>query len=76
MYLVHLPIVWLLQAWSLRWPLPWAVKFAFVLIVTATLLLASYHWLVRSTFVGVFLNGRRYPKSLDAVSATNPHLAT
>jgi glucans biosynthesis protein C len=76
MYLVHLPIIWLLQAWSLRWPLPWTVKFAFVLAVTAVLLLASYHWMVRSTFVGVFLNGRRYPKSLGAAAATNQRLAT
>lgn len=76
MYLVHLPIVWLLQAWSLRWPLPWAVKFSFVLAVTTLLLLASYHWLVRTTFVGVVLNGRRYPRSVDAVAAANQRLAT
>ncbi|SPX79566.1 Glucans biosynthesis protein C [Mycobacterium xenopi] len=67
MYLVHVPIVWLLQASLLRWPLHWSVKFSLVISVTTALLLASYHWLVRSTFVGVFLNGRRYPKS-------SPHL--
>lgn len=66
MYLVHLPIVWLLQAWSLRWPLHWAVKFPLVLAVTVLLLLASYRWLVRSTFVGVFLNGRRHPRAAAA----------
>jgi surface polysaccharide O-acyltransferase-like enzyme len=63
MYLVHLPIVWLLQAWSFRWPLHWAVKFPLVVGVTLVLLLASYHWLVRGTFVGVFLNGRRHPRA-------------
>ena len=59
MYLVHLPIVWLLQAWMLRWPVHWSVKFTLSLGVTTVLLLASYRWLVRGTFVGVFLNGRR-----------------
>jgi hypothetical protein len=62
MYLVHLPIIWLLQAWTLRWPLHWSVKFTLILVITAVLLLASYHWLVRGTFVGVFLNGRRLPR--------------
>jgi glucan biosynthesis protein C len=63
MYLVHPPIVCLLQAWMLRWPLHWPVKFSLVIVATTALLLASYHWLVRGTFVGVLLNGRRHPKS-------------
>lgn len=71
MYLMHLPIVWLLQAWTMRWPLHWTVKFPLILAVTAVLLLASYHYLVRSTFVGVFLNGRRYPKVRAAAQATS-----
>jgi glucans biosynthesis protein C len=72
MYLVHLPIVWLLQAATLRWPFPWAVKFPMVLLVTMTLLFASYHWLVRDTFVGVFLNGRRHPRPrLDGIAITS-----
>jgi glucan biosynthesis protein C len=66
MYLVHLPVIWLLQAWTLRWPLHWSVKFSLILALSMVLLLASYHWLVRSTFVGVFLNGRRYPRSATA----------
>jgi glucans biosynthesis protein C len=59
MYLMHLPILWTLQAWTLHWPVHWAVKFPLVLLVTMLLLMMSYHWLVRGTFVGVFLNGRR-----------------
>jgi glucans biosynthesis protein C len=70
MYLAHLPVVWLLQAWMLKWPLHWTVKFPLVLAITMALLLASYHWLVRSTFVGQFLNGRRLPRSAaPAISA-------
>jgi peptidoglycan/LPS O-acetylase OafA/YrhL len=62
MYLVHLPVVMLLQAWMLRWPLHWSIKLVLLLTVTAVILLASYHVVVRSTFMGVFLNGRRYPR--------------
>lgn len=68
MYLMHLPVVWGLQAWMLRWPLHWAVESSLTLTVTSVLLLASYRWLVRGTFIGVFLNGRRYPNA----SATAP----
>ena len=38
---------------------------------TAVLLLASYRWLVRGTFIGVFLNGRRYPKSAPLATSTS-----
>jgi glucans biosynthesis protein C len=69
MYLAHLPIVWLLQAWMLRWPLHWAVKFSLTLAITAALLLASYRYLVRGTFVGVFLNGRRYTRATDLATS-------
>jgi hypothetical protein len=62
MYLVHFPIVMLLQAWMLRWPLHWSIKLSMVLAITSVLLFTSYHYLVRSTFMGVFLNGRKYPR--------------
>jgi surface polysaccharide O-acyltransferase-like enzyme len=72
MYLVHLPILWLLQAWSFRWPLHWSLKFPLVLAVTFALLLASYRWLVRGTFIGVFLNGRRNPGGGGAAVTSSP----
>jgi peptidoglycan/LPS O-acetylase OafA/YrhL len=62
MYLVHVPIVWTLQAWMMRWPVHWGLKFALILAIAGPVLLASYHFLVRSTFVGKLLNGRRYPR--------------
>lgn len=64
MYLVHLPVVMLLQAWMLGWPLPWPVKLALNLAITGALMLASYRYLVRSTFMGQFLNGRRHPRGV------------
>ncbi len=71
MYLVHLPIVWLLQVWTLRWPLHWSVKFTLILVITGVLLMASYHWLVRGTFLGLFLIGRRAPRR-DALTTSAP----
>jgi peptidoglycan/LPS O-acetylase OafA/YrhL len=69
MYLLHLPIVYGLQAWMLRWPIHWSVKYALILPLTMGLLLASYHYWVRGTFVGQFLNGRKYPHSAAAAGA-------
>jgi glucan biosynthesis protein C len=70
MYLIHLPIVWLLQAWMLSWPLHWSVKLLLILAITSTLLLTSYHFMVRSTFIGQFLNGRKYPRTLATGGAS------
>jgi peptidoglycan/LPS O-acetylase OafA/YrhL len=69
MYLIHVPIVWGLQAWMIRWPLHWSIKYALILTITGALLLASYHYLVRSTFLGKFLNGRKYPRALPILAA-------
>ena len=45
-----------------RWPLHWTIKFPLVVVVSMAVLFASYHYMVRSTFIGKFLNGRRYPR--------------
>jgi glucans biosynthesis protein C len=80
MYLIHLPIVMLLQAWMLKWPLHWSLKLPLILAITSAALLASYHLLVRRTFLGVFLNGRRIapsPVQLDGKAAgTLPTLSS
>jgi ABC-type multidrug transport system ATPase subunit/peptidoglycan/LPS O-acetylase OafA/YrhL len=67
-YIMHLPVVAALQVWVGRWPLHWSVKFPFILVVSFAVLFASYHWLVRPTFVGALLNGRRYPRKAGASS--------
>jgi peptidoglycan/LPS O-acetylase OafA/YrhL len=58
-YLAHLPLVTAMQVWVSKWPLHWGLKFPFILLGSLALLLLSYHFLVRSTAVGVVLNGRR-----------------
>lgn len=68
MYLVHLPIVMALQVVVMQWPLHWTIKFPLIVGVAFGLLLASYRYLVRGTFVGAWLNGRRYPRGASAPS--------
>jgi peptidoglycan/LPS O-acetylase OafA/YrhL len=58
-YLAHLPLVVWLQILVARWPLPWMVKYPLILAVALPALFLSYHYLVRSTFIGTQLNGRR-----------------
>ena len=66
LYLVHLPIVFGLQAALMKVPLHWAIKFPLILAITLTVLLVSYHYLVRPTFIGALLNGRKYPRGKRA----------
>jgi glucans biosynthesis protein C len=60
-YLAHLPLVVSLQVWVAFWPSTWVVKFLLINLVAFPLLFLSYHYLVRSTFIGHQLNGRRFP---------------
>jgi ABC-type multidrug transport system ATPase subunit/peptidoglycan/LPS O-acetylase OafA/YrhL len=68
-YLVHLPLVAALQVVVGRLPWHWSVKFSLMLVVSMTLLLVTYRYLVRATYVGQILNGRRYPRTLPDVRA-------
>jgi glucans biosynthesis protein C len=60
-YLVHLPLVLVLQAAVSRLDWPWELKFAAVLGVGFAIMFATYELLIRHTFVGAVLNGRRVP---------------
>jgi glucan biosynthesis protein C len=68
-YLAHLPLSYLLSTWMMRWPLHWSVKFTMIMTLTSLASLLLYHYLVRDTFVGQFLNGRRHPRSGRFTSA-------
>ncbi|HEU4779310.1 MAG TPA: acyltransferase family protein [Steroidobacteraceae bacterium] len=59
-YLAHLPVVAGLQVWVGHWPLHWSMKYPFILIASFALLFLSYHYLVRPTFIGKLLNGRKH----------------
>lgn len=73
LYLVHPPIVFGMQVLLMKVPLHWSLKFPAILAVTMAVLLVSYHYLVRPTFVGEILNGRRY--SRKSAKATQPNIS-
>lgn len=62
-YLVHLPVVLWVAAALLGWPTSRFVKFPIVLAAGVGLPLLSYHLVVRRTWIGQFLNGRRADES-------------
>jgi glucan biosynthesis protein C len=65
LYLIHLPIMVWLQVAVYRWDVHWTLKFALINGIAFPIMLLSYHYLVRSTFIGLTLNGRKYPRSFS-----------
>ena len=66
-YLVHLSFTAIIPSFIVDWPLPATLKFLFVLISTGIICFVSYHYLVRGTFIGRFLNGRKYSRRLSDI---------
>ncbi len=62
MYLAHMPLIMFLQVAMMRWPVHWSLKFPLIVVVAFTLLLLSYKYFVRFTFIGKWLNGRRHAR--------------
>ena len=62
MYIIHLPIAIGLAPVLSGVDVVAELKFAFVFGATTVLCLITYHFLVRATFIGAWLNGRRYPR--------------
>lgn len=60
-YVVHLPLVMVGQVLVVNETWPWFVKFGAVIGGTMAISLVSYELLVRHSFVGRWLNGRRIP---------------
>jgi peptidoglycan/LPS O-acetylase OafA/YrhL len=71
-YLIHLPIAMVFQVLFANIAWPWFVKFPLMLVVAMALMLLSYQLLVRNTFVGVLLNGKRIPGKRPEPTATAP----
>ena len=61
-YLAHLPLVLALQIAVLPLAWPPSLKLLLVFSTATALLLASYRWLVRYTWIGTLLNGPRRPQ--------------
>lgn len=67
-YLTHLPPVFVFLGLLAPLTWPWLVKFPLIMGATLAVTLVSYHYLVRPTFLGELLNGRRYPRRAPATS--------
>ncbi|PHS27796.1 MAG: hypothetical protein COA84_03265 [Robiginitomaculum sp.] len=59
LYLVHLPLIMALQVWVSQWGFPALAKYFIILAIALPIMLVSYHYLVRYTFIGALLNGKR-----------------
>ena len=59
MYLMHLPLVFVLQGVAVALGLPSILAFVAVVVTTVGILAPSYQYLVRFTAIGRLLNGRR-----------------
>jgi len=63
-YLIHFPISVMVPVLFHDWTLDADLKMWLMTLLVAAISFVSYHFLVRSTFIGQALNGRRYPRQL------------
>lgn len=66
-YLMHLSLTAIIPGLIAHWPLSSSLKFLVVLVVSGAICFLSYHYFVRGTFVGKFLNGRTYTRKLSDI---------
>lgn len=71
-YLVHLPLVVGLQVGFAPWGWPWWIQWPLINAIAFAVLLVSYHLLVRTTWIGAWLNGRRAQPLPLPLSASAP----
>jgi membrane-bound acyltransferase YfiQ involved in biofilm formation len=69
-YLIHLSFTAIIPSFIVDWEIPSTLKFLIVLISAGIICFVSYHYLVRGTFIGKFLNGRKYSKKLADIKKT------
>jgi len=63
-YLIHLPLTAFLPSLLFDWNVSAIIKFLTVLAFTTLICFSTYHFFVRASFIGKFLNGRKYPRKL------------
>lgn len=68
LYLIHYPFVIWFAGVLRQVAMPGGLKALIILVVTVPILLLSYHYWVRPTFLGEWLNGRRYPRGIRHAS--------
>lgn len=75
-YLIHLPLTIAFGALLFGEPLSVLAKSAINITATSVIALLSYHLLVRSTWLGDLLNGRRYPFTLPGMRLAGTRTAS
>ena len=63
-YLTHMEFCYLIPCFIVTWNIPSTFKFLIVTIITTIICFTTYHYFVRNTFIGNFLNGRKYPRKV------------
>lgn len=63
LYLAHIPVVIVAQFAATSWSIPAWAKFVFVLAISHLILLVSYQWFVRHSWVGRLLHGPKHPST-------------
>lgn len=62
LYLMHVSVIFFFTVLFFRLHWHWSVKYLLTVVGSVPILLISYHYLVRFTWVGAILNGRRHPR--------------
>lgn len=75
-YLLHLPLTAFLPGMIAGWAVPGFIKFVVVVSGTTAVCMVTYHYFVRTTFIGQFLNGRKYPRHAVAPALASAAKAT
>ncbi|MFK7834220.1 MAG: acyltransferase family protein [Winogradskyella sp.] len=68
-YLLHLPLTIIIPALIADWDISGVIKFLFVTLTTSIICFVTYHYFVRNSFIGKFLNGKRYSRKISAIKA-------
>jgi fucose 4-O-acetylase-like acetyltransferase len=66
-YLIHFPLTIFIPSLLFKWNVPATIKFLTVLLVTTFICFITYHYFVRTTFIGKFLNGKKYSRKLSDI---------
>lgn len=61
LYIAHLPVVVFFQILVAPLQIHWLLKMPLIFVPSFAILFLTYHYGVRNTWLGVLLNGRRYP---------------
>ena len=60
-YLFHRPLCVGFAVLFARWDIPGLIKFAIVIAIVSAVCIVTYHFLIRNTWVGLLLNGKKNP---------------